>query len=605
MSKKDIEVKCIRLQNILHPTKELCSEEKVYFHSHSRRAVIDYDGYFNLFFIEKHKKYTRLTDVSILLHLKGYTSISLMHNRTELETYIIDEPDIETINEYDFPYSEYTTGVFWFRLTKKEEVDAKVEGYFKGYAKLINPVKVFVDICTYKREQYVLRNMRRLAFFLDKDDNCHIREKLQIALIDNGQTLRSNSELNKLINDHPYIQVIENKNTGGAGGFTRGMREAIARKSDEKYTHVLLMDDDAAYEPDLLIRLFGMLETLNTTYKDATIGGAMWREDYPFIQHASGEWFENMCVINWMPILDMRSYKECTQKEMCSTANELERYSGWWCCCYSLNIVRDDNLPLPIFVHRDDIEFEKRNRKNRNPIIFINGIGVWHKPFESEYAGFKMYYDLRNTLIMTALHEPNISKKYLKGVMRRIFTGQCLNQRYLEMHLAYMGAMDFFKGFDWVIHIDPEKYHKKIFEYVKNNSNFIPLEQIEVTNKNEIMYKAEAFGSKISLKKLLSYKNKKAYELPKLKKYTLNGMLLRHKKGAAFITPDNGIWEDNFRYDKTVFYAPGSGKANLVKYDPRQLIKAIIMYLKFASALDKFDMNSYRRKWLSTVQKSQ
>ena len=53
------------------------------------------------------------------------------------------------------------------------------------------------------------------------------------------------------------IDIIQNMNAGGAGGFTRGMIEIMNRKEKEGYSHVLLMDDDAIIQPDLLVRLYG------------------------------------------------------------------------------------------------------------------------------------------------------------------------------------------------------------------------------------------------------------------------------------------------------------------------------------------------------------
>ena len=45
----------IKLQSILLPT-DLCSEEKVYFHVHGDGRTVDFDGYFNLFYIEKRNR---------------------------------------------------------------------------------------------------------------------------------------------------------------------------------------------------------------------------------------------------------------------------------------------------------------------------------------------------------------------------------------------------------------------------------------------------------------------------------------------------------------------------------------------------------------------
>ena len=45
--------------------------------------------------------------------------------------------------------------------------------------------------------------------------------------------------------DHNQLHLIQNKNVGGAGGFTRGIIEVL--ESTLPYTHVLLMDDCLLY----------------------------------------------------------------------------------------------------------------------------------------------------------------------------------------------------------------------------------------------------------------------------------------------------------------------------------------------------------------------
>ncbi len=60
-------------------------------------------------------------------------------------------------------------------------------------------------------------------------------------------------------------------------------------------------------------------------------------------------------------------------------------------------------MPIPLFIHYDDIEFGVRN-KNQG-IVFLNGVGVWHKGFELLFSGANMYYDTRNNLMQIALHQ--------------------------------------------------------------------------------------------------------------------------------------------------------------------------------------------------------
>ncbi|MEI3199181.1 MAG: hypothetical protein V8S12_01795 [Lachnospiraceae bacterium] len=61
-------------------------------------------------------------------------------------------------------------------------------------------------------------------------------------------------------------------------------------------------------------------------------------------------------------------------------------YTGWWYTCIPLRCIDNDNLPLPIFIHRDDVEYGLRVGKKK--FIFLNGIGVWHEAFEKKWQVF-------------------------------------------------------------------------------------------------------------------------------------------------------------------------------------------------------------------------
>ena len=282
------------LQRIMLPSEDTCNTKEVFLHIGNDGVSEDYDGYFNLFYIEKRKKYTSIKELTLNLTLKGYSSISLMHDRDEILTYDLDHPEREVEYSFSFPYDRYDKGVFWFRLIRCEAgsfgPDGKVtvSGYYEGLTEHARPVRILVDICTYRREEYVLRNLRRIYSFLSDQMNRYLCDAMQVVLVDNGRTLRDSEEIQAILDAYPYITVIENRNTGGAGGFTRGMEEAISRADSDGLTHVLLMDDDATYDCEVFVRVYGLLSTLKPEYADITVGGAIWRDDYPYIQHASG-----------------------------------------------------------------------------------------------------------------------------------------------------------------------------------------------------------------------------------------------------------------------------------------------------------------------------
>ena len=585
------------LQSILLPTDDLCREERVYYHEDG--LVQDFDGYFNLFYIEKRKKYTSITELVVRIILKGYSKIVMMHDREEIRTEILDEPDKKRAYTFCFPYESYDNGVFWFRLFKtSRDAETYISGYYAGIAEHKQRARVFVDICTFKREEYVIRNMERISTFLDDERNKYIADNLIISLIDNGQTLDDCSQMQDIITKHRQISVIQNTNTGGAGGFTRGMEEAISRKEKDSLTHVLVMDDDAVFDTDIFIRLFGVLSTLNERYKDLTIGGANWRLDYPYIQWASGEWWEKFRLINPIPALDLRSYEEVTQEEMCTTENELKRYSGWWCCCYSLNTVTHENLPMSkLFIHMDDVEFGIRNRINGNPIAFFNGIGLWHKSLDADFPGWRKYYDIRNTLVFLIETNQGCSRKDILRYIRKEMTGQLFNMRYLEMWLTYMGARDFLKGKEWLDSLDTEKFHASIMKYYKEHAKWIELKEIRrpiFASEFEI---ADGRLGEIPLKKIIPEKVDKREALAAIqfwhfftlqcKKLTLNGWILPSKKKTYLLTPISGIWNGNYRYQANLFVPFDSDRGIVRKREYKQIWNMIKMYCELKKIYSK------------------
>ncbi|MBE5827883.1 MAG: glycosyltransferase family 2 protein [Butyrivibrio sp.] len=582
----------VKLQSILFPNDDICSEEALYLHR--EEGFVLFDGYFNLFYLEKHHKYCRIEGLTLELLVSGIKKVQIMHNRDVIleKEIVVPHPSgmdrlkgkIPTLADnrrisIRLPYEEYEKGVFWFRVELGDDSDHwSVAGHYAAELDTkADDVEIAIDICTYKREQYVVRNMRSLLEWIkeiDIDGEKHeAAEHIKVFIVDNARTLEEDQEYNNLFTGlqgkafENLIEVIPNANTGGAGGFTRGMEEALSRKDKEGFTHVLLMDDDATFAPDLFVRIYGILSTLKHEYRELTIGGALWRQDYPFIQYSAGEWYEKLEISNEMPSVDLRTYDECTQDEMCATEYELARYSGWWCCCYSLDVVNVDNLPLKqMFIHMDDIEFEKRNRLKGNPVAFFNGIGVWHKAFDTEFLGAKTYYNTRNSLMMTAMHEKELTCSFVKRRICRMLIGNCLDNRYLKMHMIYMGVMDFLKGKEWFDHLDTEAHHKELSQYVKDSYAKVIVVDPDDKRIESVRDEIAKFQSGpiplSTVKSIYKYRN---VHLPLLKKLSLNGKLFPKKKDVALVFPHDRLWVKGYRQNKYVFVQRDPDRVYYVK----------------------------------------
>ena len=75
-------------------------------------------------------------------------------------------------------------------------------------------VKIGMVICTYRRESFVETNIARIAEGLKSRP--YMADRLHVFIVDNAGTLR--------LPESSFYTVIKNRNLGGSGGFTRGMR---------------------------------------------------------------------------------------------------------------------------------------------------------------------------------------------------------------------------------------------------------------------------------------------------------------------------------------------------------------------------------------------
>ena len=405
----------MKLQTILYPNNSICNEEALYLHRDG--SFVLFDGYFNLFYLEKHHKYCEVDELSLELKVNGIKKIRIMHDRE-----MIEEREADGRVSIRLPYSEYQTGVFWF-AAEVSEGGWTVNGHYEAKAAHCD-IELAVNICTYKREPYVIRNMKSLIDWISSTDidghSPEVSDHMHVFIVDNAKTLIANEEFLNTVKDyigfgdHNFIKVIPNDNTGGTGGFSRGMLEAIETRLELGLTHLLMMDDDAVFDPELFVRLYGFLSLLRSEYQEITVGGALMREDYPYIQHAAGEWYGQFKVHNDHLMTDLRDFDICTSDWMTGTTDENKVYGAWWCCCYHMSAITRENIPLPIFVHHDDIQFGLRQQRAGRPITFLNGICVWHQGFETVFPGVKQYYNMRNTLITAVLYEPEYLKKTIK-----------------------------------------------------------------------------------------------------------------------------------------------------------------------------------------------
>lgn len=304
---------------------------------------------------------------------------------------------------------------------------------------------------TFKKEDYVRKNVKLFEQLLESDEP--IADHLTVTIVDNGQTLGDEP-----LSTNSAIKKFNNRNYGGAGGFSRGMLEAL--HADKKPTHLLVMDDDVSVSPESFVRTFNLLRVLNDEYKDAFISGAMISMQLQDRQYEDvgnifsngmfgpAKWERNLSDINHVVSNETVRY------------NHYRQYCAFWYCCFPITAVEETGFCMPFFVRCDDAEFNLRVPGRK--YITMNGICVWHLTFgKSKFNMFnECYLSIRNTLIVQAICE-DCEELDMYGFFRHEIETLLRKYDYAYAELECDAVEDYLKGPTWLASTDPEMLLKE------------------------------------------------------------------------------------------------------------------------------------------------
>ena len=458
------------------PKQNICTETELYYRCAKavydetagtitipKKSVLTLDTYFNCFSYSKYQQYTHASVLEIHARVQGEVQLRLMKaelngkkiRRTALLTRHVQNEQLDEVTMlYDFS-RETGNGFLYLEVAALSKTAVFAGGHYASPvpAEQINRTKLAAVICTYKREDYVKRNLEHLNRTIFDPTN-DIAGHLEVFVIDNGQTLQNEQVENK------YITLYPNKNYGGSGGFTRGIIEALKRKSE--FSHVLLMDDDILLESSVLVKTIRFLQIVREEHQDLAIGGSMLRLDTMNIQHEAGGRWTGLTVESILQNLEISSTEHILKIE-CNT--DKADFCGWWYCCIPLCIISEENLPLPLFIKIDDIEYGMRNTRK---LIFINGIGVWHEPFQKKEKTYLHYYNVRNKLVVNAMHVESWNLFKSMFLLAYYLGKILLSSEYRMIVFPLQGFKDYLKGADYLLQLDSEKQHQHLMKTYKD-----------------------------------------------------------------------------------------------------------------------------------------
>lgn len=403
--------------------------------------MIECFTYLNSFSIRKWSTWTTAQEFVLRIRLQGSGSvIPFGHWKDEtgigkefgsIVTFSCDQPRWVTV-----PVKAFRADVWGFTIEAMSPVRVFDGHYVAITGSPKNTVALNLITTTFKKEEFLRRNIGELSrvLFGQNEPGRHTF----MTIVDNGQTVDP-AEF-----ESAHVRVIPNQNSGGAGGFSRGM--ATALQDERKPTHVLLMDDDVDILPEAIFRTYNLLSILKEEFRHRFVGGAMLELRRKSMQ------LESLAHLAPDSILTRpeHNFRDLTKWDQV-LLNEIDyefpnQYAGWWYCCIPTTALDDGRVAFPFFVRGDDIDFSLRHAPG---FLRLNGVFVWHEAFAPRYSiTTEKYQVIRNNLVVGAMHG-DISLQKVVSRMRALVKDALIGFSYGEANVILDAVEEYLKGPDF------------------------------------------------------------------------------------------------------------------------------------------------------------
>lgn len=446
----------LRIQNLILPTETKHKACRKLFYRRATGVVdeekkslwlgfaqtVDFVTYMNACSWRKWQKYTGARRLKLHLvlgggkakiSLLGYHQAGLDTVRQEFGTEVVE---LEQGGEWEHEFPENDEQMVGFELAAlSPELEIKA-GYFTVEVgeKKLQPVRLAIATTTCRKEDFIRKNVGLIRQELLEQDT-EVAQNLFLHVVDNGRTLTEKEIKGRHVYLHP------NRNTGGSGGFSRGMIEAMRQKPVA--THVLLMDDDVLVLPESIYRTYMLLRALKPEYRECFVEGAMLHYEEPHLQH------EDIGTVKYSeggvaPLkgtLDQTSLYNNLLNESIEPPTS-GGYGAWWFCCIPVACIKKRGLSLPLFIRCDDAEYSVREQ---TIILTMNGICIWHPLFFTKHSNLTRYFGTRSGLVAmatTGIFDPGAMMGDCETVVRKML----MSFRYDAAEAVVSALEDFLKG---------------------------------------------------------------------------------------------------------------------------------------------------------------
>jgi galactofuranosylgalactofuranosylrhamnosyl-N-acetylglucosaminyl-diphospho-decaprenol beta-1,5/1,6-galactofuranosyltransferase len=368
---------------------------------------VSFATYFNAFPASYWRRWTTVSEVTLRIRLAGESKVILYRSSARghshpIETIHVESDDSETI-ERRLPLTPFIDGGwYWFDIVAGPRGTTLIEADWLALTDPAPAGRVSIGITAFGAPDDLVQKLRVLG------EATEIHPLLDtVYVIDQGA---------RRVSDYPgfedaakrlagRVQVIEQGNIGGSGGFSRAMDETVqAGQSD----YVLLSDDDVEIDPEGILRAATFADLAR---KPTIVGGQMFSRYERSVLHAFAEavgpyrWW-------WGNAPNTKSRHDFGRRNLRNTPWLHRRadgdYNGWWMCLIPTRVIKELGLAIPIFIKWDDAEYGVRARDRGIATVSLPGVACWQAPWtdKNDALDWNAYYHLRNRIVAALLHSP-------------------------------------------------------------------------------------------------------------------------------------------------------------------------------------------------------
>ncbi len=410
-----------------------------------RGQRVSFASYFNAFPAAYWQRWTVVDSVRLTLNTAGEGNVIVYRSTAQGVQQRIDSAAVKGAQEvsFDLPVTAFGDGGwYWFDVVAGDE-DVLVEG--GHWSTDVTPVvtgRTSLGITTFNKPDYCVETLATLAEATDvltEIDTIYVIDQGNLKVADRPEFPDISASLGDT------LQIVDQPNLGGSGGFSRAMSETLDAGRSE---FLLLLDDDVQIEPQSIYRSVQFSRFCRTP---TIVGSHMFDLMDKPILHAFSETIDLPYFI-WRSPLPEQMRHDFRRANLRQTPWMHQRldpdYNGWWMCMIPTSVIREIGLSLPVFIKWDDAEYALRAKEHGVGTVSLPGSALWHVSWvdKDDSQDWQAYFHARNRLLAGLLHSPFPKSGKLLSNSGRIDLKHLLTMQYYATTLRHRAIRDLLKG---------------------------------------------------------------------------------------------------------------------------------------------------------------